>query len=253
MADRLNHANLFNNEFDLGGGSNVVANPAEEATDTLVKLKVEDVVYSVEGGGDTTPNLISGVLTTITVETADWVLESPATYENYPYRADLTAVGVTSDISPDVRYNYSEIESGIFAPIADCGTDKVMIYASAVPNGDFTIPVIILNVTRGGAIPGTGSIEGLTYSNITVHTTDWINEGSGGATPTYSSYPFRADISLQDVTADYSPDIIYTLTQINMGVLSPIAVCGSGVLNLYASAIPDSDFTIPKIVCTKVQ
>lgn len=254
MPDRnLTKVNLFETEFGVAGGSNVEANPVEAATDTLVKLKVDDIVYSVEGGGGGAPDLVGGLMRTVVIGTADWVLESPATYDNYPYRADIAAVGVTSDVSPDVRFNYEDIVSGIFAPVANCGTDKVMIYASEVPASSITIPVIILNVTRGGSIPGTGALEGLTYSNIAVLTTDWINEGSGGATPTYDAYPFRADITLADVTSDYSPDVIYTLNQINMGVLGPIAVCGTGKISIYASAVPDNDITIPKIVCTKVQ
>jgi hypothetical protein len=77
----------------------------------------------------------------MTVAVADW--EADATYTDYDYKAEIDAPGVTSDFSPDVRFAYDEISSGIFGPIADTDTDKVIIYASEVPESAITIPVII--------------------------------------------------------------------------------------------------------------
>ena len=87
------------------------------------------------------------VFANITVETTDWVDESDnggtPTYADYPYRADITAAGVTTDDSPDVRFDYDEIASGIYAPVAQTDSGKVMIYASEVPSADIIIPCII--------------------------------------------------------------------------------------------------------------
>jgi hypothetical protein len=52
-------------------------------------------------------------------------------------------VGVTSNHSPDVRLNYSDIVSGLISPICDCGDNVVRIYASEVPDNAVRIPVII--------------------------------------------------------------------------------------------------------------
>lgn len=75
------------------------------------------------------------------VAVADW--EVDATYSDYGYKAEIGLQGVTSDYSPDVRFAYAEISSGIFAPVADTDTDKVIIYASEVPESAIIIPAII--------------------------------------------------------------------------------------------------------------
>ena len=96
------------------------------------------VIYNPDGkiSGAETKNLIN-----VEVAVADW--EADATYSDYGYKAEIDAPGITSDFSPDVRFAYDEISSGIFGPIADTDTDKVIIYASEVPESAITIPVII--------------------------------------------------------------------------------------------------------------
>lgn len=51
---------MFNGE-EYGGGSDVVANPSGSATASLTKLKVDNTIYSISGGGgsSTTPYLKS--------------------------------------------------------------------------------------------------------------------------------------------------------------------------------------------------
>lgn len=75
------------------------------------------------------------------VAVADW--QADATYTGFSYKAEISMPGVTADYSPDVRFDFDDINSGIFAPVADAGTDKVIIYANAVPAAAITIPVII--------------------------------------------------------------------------------------------------------------
>ncbi|MBO7731921.1 MAG: hypothetical protein J6S67_05195 [Methanobrevibacter sp.] len=75
------------------------------------------------------------------VAVADW--QADATYSGFSYKAEISMPGVTADYSPDVRFDFDDINSGLFAPVADAGTDKVIIYANAVPAAAVTIPVII--------------------------------------------------------------------------------------------------------------
>lgn len=77
----------------------------------------------------------------VAVAVADFVVDS--TYTDYGYKAEISMPGVDSNYSPDVRFSLTDAASGIFAPVADTGTDKVIIYANAVPAADITIPVII--------------------------------------------------------------------------------------------------------------
>ena len=75
------------------------------------------------------------------VAVADW--QADATYSGFSYKAEISMPGVTADYSPDVRFDFDDINSGTFAPVADAAADKVVIYASAVPASAVTIPVII--------------------------------------------------------------------------------------------------------------
>lgn len=45
----------YMNQHGGGGGTDVEANPPDEATDILSKLKVAGTTYSVQGGGGSTP------------------------------------------------------------------------------------------------------------------------------------------------------------------------------------------------------
>ena len=75
------------------------------------------------------------------VAVADWAAD--ATYAGYGYKAEITVAGVTTNYSPDVRFGFTEIMSEQFAPVADTSTDKVIIYAKAIPSAAITIPAII--------------------------------------------------------------------------------------------------------------
>jgi len=76
-----------------------------------------------------------------TVAVADW--SADATYTGFGYKAEISIPGLTADYSPDVRFGFTEANAGIYAPVADSDTGKVIIYASEVPAAAITIPVII--------------------------------------------------------------------------------------------------------------
>ena len=227
----------------------------EAAIASLVRVKIDDVVYAIEGGSADVSFFYGKVLSpNIVVESSAWVLENPPTYENYPYRADIEVIGATSDCSPDVRFEFDG-NYNLFAPVANAYTDKVMIYASEPPSGNIMIPVIILNnVQMTIPTPGWSSLEGFIYLNSAVLTTDWVNEASGGGTPTYENYPYRADINdpSGDITSDYSPDVRFENEEIASGIFAPVAGCSAGKIQIYASEIPANDITIPAIICTKI-
>lgn len=81
------------------------------------------------------------IATDLTVGTGVWT--SSSVYSGYGYQASITISNITSDYSPDVRFTCEDAVSGIFAPVADCGTNNVIIYASEIPSASITIPVII--------------------------------------------------------------------------------------------------------------
>ena len=89
-------------------------------------------------------------------------------------------------------------------------------------------------------------------NNATVETTDWVDESDQGGTPTYTDYPYRADITVADMTSDYSPDVRFDYTEITAGIYAPVAECDTNVIKIYASEVPSADITIPTIICTKL-
>ena len=38
-------------DYEVGGGTSVEANPQEEATQQLAKIKIDNIAYSINGGG----------------------------------------------------------------------------------------------------------------------------------------------------------------------------------------------------------
>lgn len=95
-------------------------------------------------------------------------------------------------------------------------------------------------------------LRGLSLINTVVRTSSWINEGSGGATPTYEDYPYRADIAMAEITANFSADVRMNYNEIKSGIFAPVCECTTGKVMIYASEIPSNNITIPAIICTKV-
>lgn len=94
--------------------------------------------------------------------------------------------------------------------------------------------------------------KSLVFANITVETTDWVDESDGGETPTYAMYPYRADIAATGVTSDYSPDVTFDFTELTSGLYAPIAESDTNIVSIYASAVPSTDIVVPCIICTKL-
>ena len=75
---------------------------------------------------------------------------SDSTYPQYPYKAELSCPGVTSNYVPEIMFGLADAVTGIFSPIAESGTDTVTIYASSIPSSIITIPSIICIKTSTG-------------------------------------------------------------------------------------------------------
>lgn len=66
-----------------------------------------------------------------------------ATSEDYPFRASVPLEGVLESMIPEVIFGISDATSGNFAPVAETYNGGVYLYASDLPEGTVTIPVII--------------------------------------------------------------------------------------------------------------
>ena len=85
------------------------------------------------------------------------------------------------------------------------------------------------------------------YLNITVEVADWSLEG----TPTYPDFPYKADISIADATADDIPELVPSVAAAADGLLNQLADASTGVVTIYASAVPASDYTFLRITLRK--
>jgi hypothetical protein len=66
-----------------------------------------------------------------------------ATYEDYPFRADVVLEGVLESMISEVVFSLLDATSGLFAPVAETYNGGVYLYASDLPEGNVTVPVII--------------------------------------------------------------------------------------------------------------
>lgn len=80
----------------------------------------------------------------ITVAVADWSAESPATYPDYPYKADITIADATSDDIPELVPSIAVADEGLLAPLAYATEGSLRIYASEIPANDYTFLRITL-------------------------------------------------------------------------------------------------------------
>lgn len=85
------------------------------------------------------------------------------------------------------------------------------------------------------------------YLNFTVETSDWSLQG----TPDYPDYPYIATISIADATTDDIPEVVPSMAAINDGLLCPFTDVTSGGVNIYASSVPGSDYTIERVTLRK--
>lgn len=85
------------------------------------------------------------------------------------------------------------------------------------------------------------------YLNFTVAVADWSLQG----TPTYPDYPYIATISIADATTDDLPEVVPSMAAISDGLLCPFTDVEAGGVNIYASAVPASDYTIERVTLRK--
>ena len=81
------------------------------------------------------------------------------------------------------------------------------------------------------------------FNNITVPITDFVED------TTYSQYPYKADITLEGVTATMIPDVYFNGADALSGNYAPIAILYDGYLRIFSKSIPSSDLIIEAILC----
>lgn len=98
----------------------------------------------------------------------------------------------------------------------------------------------VISATGGG---GNGNI--LTFQNITVLTTSWVED------TTYEEFGYKADIACTGVTAEFFSDVVFDVSGATSGNYAPISLTGAGTVTIYAVEKPENTITIPTIICMK--
>ena len=120
-------------------------------------------------------------------------------------------------------------------------------------NGNALSSDITLTAASLGAVPTTRTINGTTlannivtrlfFNNVSVATSAWVSDS------TYTDYAYKAVISLNGVTADMFPEVVFLPDDVASGNFAPVVVSAAGSVTIYAKAVPSSAVTIPSIVC----
>lgn len=66
-----------------------------------------------------------------------------ATYDEYPYKADIVLPEIGDSLVPTVIFSLADSESGNFAPVAESGAGYVRIWAKEKPEEAVVIPTIL--------------------------------------------------------------------------------------------------------------
>ena len=76
-----------------------------------------------------------------------------------------------------------------------------------------------------------------------------VSKASFVADTTYSDFPFRAGVQLDGVLETMTPEVIFGVADATSGNFAPVSESYTGGIYLYAESVPESDITIPTIIC----
>lgn len=93
--------------------------------------------------------------------------------------------------------------------------------------------------------PEGGEFNKLVFGEQIVQTSAWQSDS------TYTSYPFRASVTLANVTEDYISNVIFDVPDATSGNLAPVSVTYDGGVYIYAVNQPTANVTIANIICQK--
>lgn len=142
----------------------------------------------------------------------------------------------------DLRIARVHIVDNVITEIID---DRLNIEYCGIADGLVTVPTdeleqLIKEVTVNG---GVASI--LTFSNITLETTSWVEDA------TYEEFGFKAEVPCAGVTGDFFSDVVFGVAEAISGNYAPISLTGEGIVTIYAVEAPENTITIPSIICIK--
>lgn len=83
----------------------------------------------------------------------------------------------------------------------------------------------------------------LQFTNTSVTASAFVSDS------TYADYPYRAAVALTGVTSTMIPEVVFPVSALADNEFAPVAECYNGGVYIYAADVPESDITIPTIIC----
>lgn len=110
---------------------------------------------------------------------------------------------------------------------------------------NYVLPYTSSEVERALSAAQT-AVQGLRYTNVGVDPSAFM------ADTTYANYPYRATITLSDVTTNHDPEVVFNPSDASSGKFSPISESFDGGVYVYAVSVPSAAMVIPKILCWEI-
>lgn len=86
-------------------------------------------------------------------------------------------------------------------------------------------------------------LKKLLFTNVSVSASAFVSDS------TYEDYGYRASVALSGVTSSMIPEVVFSLADVSGGNFAPVAETYNGGIYLYAADVPESQITIPTIIC----
>ena len=115
------------------------------------------------------------------------------------------------------------------------------VLAQHIANGAVTTQKIAAGAVTAEKIAD-GAVK-LTFTDTTVAAAAFAPD------TTYADFPFRASVSLAEVTGTMVPEVIFGATDAMSGTFAPVSETYNGGVYIYASEVPSAAITIPTILC----
>ena len=135
----------------------------------------------------------------------------------------------------DMDNETQELKVITTTPVHDDITSGNGVYQMVFATFDNTLSGIA-NFTD---IVGRGNYASIAYQNIQVEVSAWE------ADATYADYPYKADISLSEITKDYAATVVFSPEETID--YAPVCETLNGAVRIYASDIPEDTLVIPTI------
>ena len=129
-----------------GGGTNVTLNGSKKDGSTAsfyAPTSAGTSGYILKSNGSGAPSWIAKTKTFTNVSASSWVDDT--TYEDYPYKCDVSCSGINSSHYAEVVFDTAEALSGNYAPVCSTGSSIVTIYSKV--NDTITIPTIFATLS----------------------------------------------------------------------------------------------------------